>query len=45
MKVAMNDSELSTNDERIMYQLGNDANDDDLFLELCLLAWRRQLIA
>jgi len=40
MKVVLNAIELSTNDERAMYQLGSDGDDDNLFLVLCILAWQ-----
>ena len=42
--MAVNDSEVSSNYERVMYKLGNDGDDEKVFLELCILAWGRQLI-
>ena len=44
MKVAVNDNEVSSKDERVTHQLGNDGDEENLFLELRILAWRRQLI-
>ena len=44
MKVAVNDNEVSSKDERVMHQLGNDGDEENLFLVLRILAWRRQLI-
>ena len=44
MNVAVNDNQVSSKDERVMHQLGNGGDEENLFLELRILAWRRQLI-